>query len=391
MLITSVWIGFLMLGITIVSHIFLVSLVLGLAFMAPILEYLSYRWKDEKFEALAKSALKYLAISELAAGVWATWFTVALAGFWPQLTFIATAVLFYPLTIAITGVMIGIPFMAIYWYTWGAVSRRTHMLIGVVMAAGALLVPTGFNMIFSFLDDPVGLKRALAGNGWAVFQNPLYPDFTIHRISAAISMAAMAFSAVYAIKAHGDHDRIQERASEVGLYIGLPALLVASITGVIYAFLLDKYSPYVASAVLGPLSFSSVVTYFRLYPAFVGFMVIISGIWVSAMFNGLHKAFDRPKEISSFILLIFSLVGVPYGEVLNDLPRYPYMVIQGVSGIPATNFINHWMYISPVFAYAAMIVGTALMVVFSYMIYTVLASKTAGKSVEGISSASTVA
>ncbi|MDP7975020.1 MAG: cytochrome ubiquinol oxidase subunit I, partial [TACK group archaeon] len=280
---TSVWIGFLMLGVTIVAHIFLVSLVLGLAVMAPIIEYWAYRTGDKELEAVAKDTLKYMAVSELAAGVWATWFTVALAGFWPQLTFIATDVLFYPLTIALFGVMLGIPLMAVYWYTWDTVSKKLHIAIGSFMALGAMLVPTGFNMIFAFLDDPVGMAGALHGNGWAVFANPLYPDFTFHRITAAISMVALAISAIYSLKASTGEEHYL-KASKFGLYVGLPALLLASISGAAYALELDKYSPYVASSVLGPLSATSLSTYFHLYPAFVGFMGIVTLIWAASIF-----------------------------------------------------------------------------------------------------------
>ncbi|MGC8635603.1 MAG: cytochrome ubiquinol oxidase subunit I [Thermoprotei archaeon] len=373
----SVWIGFVMIGITIVSHIFLVSLVLGLAFMAPILEYLSYR--NQALAGVARNALKYLAVSELAAGVWATWFTVALAGFWPQLTFIATDVLFVPLAIGITGVLIGIPFMAIYWYTWETVSKKVHIAIGAVMAMGALLVPIGFNMIFSFLDDPVGMNRALAGNALAVFQNPIYPDFTLHRISAAISMAAMVFAGVYAIKAYKSGSESHREASRFGLYLGMPALFMATATGVIYAFLLNKYSPYMASAVLGPLSTVSVSTYVRAYPGFVAFMGVVTLIWATAVFNALHAKYDFAKAISSGLMVVSSLLGVPLGEILNDYPRYPYMIVKGTSGLEAQLFINKWMYIPPSFAYAAMIVGTILMCVFTYMIYLVFSQKLPGQ------------
>jgi cytochrome d ubiquinol oxidase subunit I len=366
-----------MIGITIVSHIFLVSLVLGLAFMAPILEYLSYR--NQALAGVARNALKYLAVSELAAGVWATWFTVALAGFWPQLTFIATDVLFVPLAIGITGVLIGIPFMAIYWYTWETVSKRIHIVIGVVMAMGALLVPIGFNMIFSFLDDPVGMNRALAGNALAVFQNPIYPDFTLHRISAAISMAAMVFAGVYAIKAYKSGSESHREASRFGLYLGMPALFVATATGVVYAFLLDKYSPYMASAVLGPLSITSVNTYVKAYPGFVAFMGIVTLIWATAIFNALHAKYDFAKAISSGLMVTCSLIGVPLGEILNDYPRYPYMIVKGTSGLGVQLFINKWMYIPPYFAYTAMIIGTVLMGIFSYMIYLVFFHKVPGQ------------
>ncbi|HXX72640.1 MAG TPA: cytochrome ubiquinol oxidase subunit I, partial [Candidatus Acidoferrales bacterium] len=136
--------AFLLLGLATLVHITFVNLVLGLSVIVPLTEYLSYRKKDPKLMDVAQRTFKYLILTDLVAGVWGTWITIALAGLWPTLTYIATTVLFVPITIALVGILIAIPSIAIYWYTWGKISKSLHLFVGCVMAFGALLVPAGF-------------------------------------------------------------------------------------------------------------------------------------------------------------------------------------------------------------------------------------------------------
>jgi len=157
----ATWMSFMLLGIAVLVHVTLVNLVLGFSVLVPFIEYLSYKRKDKGLEDLARRLFRYLVISDLVAGVWGTWITVVLGGLWPTLTYIAATVLFIPITIAIIGILISIPAIAIYWYTWNKVSPKIHMMIGVLMALGALMVPAGFRMIFSFINYPVGLNEAL--------------------------------------------------------------------------------------------------------------------------------------------------------------------------------------------------------------------------------------
>jgi hypothetical protein len=56
--------------------------------------------------------------------------------------------------------------------------------------------------------------------------------------------------------------------------------------------------------------------------------------------------------------------------VVHDAARFPYFVIDGSSGIPASTFLNSWMVIPSEFAIAAILVAGTLMTVFVYLLYS---------------------
>lgn len=364
--------GFYLLGITVIAHILLVNLIVGIAIIVPVLEWLSYRRKDNDLKIISQRLFKYLAATELVAGVWATWLTVVLGGYWSTLLFIATSVLFIPFTIAIIGILISIPSMAAYYYLWGKVSNRSHLMIGALMIIGTLLVPIGFNFIFTFINDPVGLTST---NVFAALFNPLYPDFTLHRIFGGLVMAVMSFTGIYGIKyvraKSEDDKRIYMKGMKYGIYMGIPILIVQTVSGIIYALTLMKYSPYVAASVFGPIINNGSTPYFHLLPLMAVFILFIALIWVTSLFIFRSSKRNSTNAAISFGLLISALAGIPIGEYLNDAARYPYIVITGNAGVPAADFINKWMNIPPGFAIAALLVAAFLTVLFSLLLYWV--------------------
>ncbi len=368
----AVLLAFYLLGFTLIAHLFLVNIVLGIAILVPFLEWRSYKKNDPELLTLSQRLFKYLAVSELVAGVWATWVTIILAGYWSTLLFIATSKLFMPITIALIGILISIPSMASYYYLWGKVRRSVHLLIGGLMIIGAAMVPIGFNYIFTFIDDPVGLNSA---NVWNVMFNPLYPDFTLHRILGGIIITTMIFSALYAIKyvksTNEKEKSIYIKGVKYGLYIGVPALILETVIGIIYAIELTQYAPYISSAVFGGLYNSTVPTYYQFTPLFIVFMIVIAIIWIGSLYN--LRALKRLKfhNLISYMLLVAAIIGLPLGEYLNDASRFPYFVITGNSGIPASTFINTWMSIPDSFAYAAIIISGFLMIMFCILLYWV--------------------
>lgn len=364
--------GFYLLGITVIAHIFLVNLIVGIAIIVPIFEYLSYKRNDPDLNTLAQRIFKYLAVTELVAGVWATWITIVLAGYWSTFLFIATTKLFIPITIALIGILISIPSMASYYYLWGKIRHRSHLLIGVIMIIGTLMVPIGFNYLFSFVNVPAGLT---ASNTWAALLNPVYPDFTVHRIFGGLVMASMAFTAIYAIKYARSKDpnekRVYLKAVWHGSLIGIPALSIETISGIVYALTLMKYSPYISSAVFGQLIGSSVQTYFHFSWLFVVFMIVVLIIWIGSMSSYLAVKKERFHPAVSYALLVSALIGIPIGEYLNDASRYPYLVVTGGNGIAASEFINKWMSIPAGFAIAAIVIAAFLTILFSALLYWV--------------------
>jgi cytochrome d ubiquinol oxidase subunit I len=363
--------GFLLLGISTLVHITFVNLVLGFSVMTPLTEYLSYRNQDERLMEIAKRTFKYLVITDLVAGVWGTWITVVLAGLWPTLTYIATTVLFVPITIALVGVLMAIPCIAIYWYTWGRVSRGIHLFVGSLMALGALLVPTGFRMIFAFVDNPVGLSEALKGNLYAVFGNPIYPVWLIWTWFGALAMSALIAAGMYAWRTSGDGEGLRE--ADYFLKLGIPFLAITGILSAYFFFSLQYNSPYIYAAITGNTS----VAQYDFFPLFLSYpvLVIIAGGSAIALFTLSRKG--GHNRLLSMVLVTAAFLMVPIVETVNTASRAPYMVITGNTGMPANTFSNTMIPISWSVADLAVVVATVVMATFllgMYFIYKVRSS-----------------
>ncbi|PMP74864.1 MAG: hypothetical protein C0180_03065 [Aciduliprofundum sp.] len=361
--------AFILLGYVTIAHLFLVNLILGISIIIPLLEYIQIKKKDNTLKMNIRSIFKFMVITDLFAGVWATWLTVFLGGFWPLLTFYATTVLFIPITISLIGILIALPSIGIYWYTWDKVSEKVHLIIGIIMAVGTIMVPVGFNMIFSFINDPVGFSQAMNGDLLAVFGNPLYPEFTLHRIFGAITMVSVFLFGIYGYLYHkGERERYGS-IMYILSYIALPSLAFESFLGFLYAMELNKFSPYIASRLFGPFSPSSSVS--DLYPVFVFFILLISLIWMLLMYLILLNCKGKGSAPFFISLSILSLLAIPVGEFINDFSRYPYFIVTGEGGINLSDFYNKIMYISDAWLIAAISVSLLVLAAYLWLVYQV--------------------
>jgi len=366
------WMGFLLLGLATLVHITFVNLVLGFSVIIPITEYMSYRTADEKLMEVAKRTFKYLILTDLVAGVWGTWMTIALAGLWPTLTYIATTVLFVPITIALVGILIAIPSIAIYWYTWDKISKGTHLFVGCLMAFGALLVPTGFRMIFAFVDDPVGLNEALKGNLYAIFGNPIYPVLVVWSWFGSLAMSALVAAGVYAWRSRGGETEAGVKETSYFLKLGIPSLVVTAILGACFFFILQTASPYLYASLTGNMmvaqyNFQPIIF---LYPV----LIVIAGVSALAMFVLARRG--KLSRLISLVLVVSAFLMVPIVEAANDASRAPYMVIAGDAGLPANAFANTMIPISWSIAELAVAIAVAVMATFLLGIYFIYKVKT---------------
>ena len=366
------WMGFLLLGLATIVHITFVNLVLGFSVIIPFTEYMSYRRKDGALMEVAKRTFKYLILTDLVAGVWGTWITIVLAGLWPTLTYIATTVLFVPITIALIGILIAIPSIAIYWYTWGKVSKNVHLFVGCLMAFGALLVPAGFRMIFAFVDDPVGLNEALKGNLYSVFGNPIYPTLVVWSWLGAVAMSALVAAGIYALMSKGSANGNELKSTVYFLKMGIPFLITTAILGAYFFFSLQTASPYIFAATTG----NTAVAQYNFLPLFLFYpiLVLIAGGSALALFMLARQGkLSRPVSI---VLVVAAFLMVPVVEALNDASRAPYMVITGEAGLPANIFANTMIPISWSIAELAVTIAILVMVTFLLGIYFIYRVKT---------------
>jgi cytochrome d ubiquinol oxidase subunit I len=359
------WMAFLLLGLATLVHITFVNLVLGLSVIIPLTEYMSYRSNDEKLMEVAKRTFKYLILTDLVAGVWGTWMTIALAGLWPTLTYIATTVLFIPITIALVGILIAIPSIGIYWYTWDKISKGTHLFVGCLMAFGALLVPTGFRMIFAFVDDPVGLNEALKGNLYAIFGNPIYPIWVVWSWFGSLAMSALVAGGIYAWRSGESANGDGVKETTHFLTLGIPSLVVTAILAAYFFFSLQAASPYIYAAITG----NTAVAQQNFLPLFVAYpvLLIIAGSSAFGLFTLARKGMlNRPL---SLVLVFAAFLAVPIVEAVNDASRAPYMVITGEAGLPANTFANTMIPISWSVAELAVTIAIIVMATFLLGIY----------------------
>jgi cytochrome d ubiquinol oxidase subunit I len=364
--------GFSLLGLSVIVHVTLVNLVLGFSVITPLTEYLSYRRSDEELMDVARRSFKFLVVSDLVAGVWGTWITVVLGGLWPTLTYIVTTVLFVPITIAVLGILISIPSIAIYWYSWGKVSRRIHLLVGAFMGFGALLVPLGFRMIFSFIDNPIGFNQALAGDLYAVFANPIYPVIVLKSWFGALTMSTLLAAGIYAWNSRKSGEREGNlKASHYLLALGIPFLLVQSILGITYLFTLQNQSPYIFAAITA----NAGVAQYDFLPLFLAHPTLVLVMWVSAVAIFVQQRGARPSRLFAILLILSTALALPIGEVVNDASRAPYMIVNGTSGSLASVFVNSMIPVSWSIADLAVAVAVVVMSVFFVILYVIFAQK----------------
>ena len=111
--------GLLTLQLSVAIHIVFVSTTLGVGIITALYRTLAVKRSDPFAEVFARRSFRIMIVSELFSGVWGTIITVILAGFFPGLVALATNVLFTPIAVSIASILIRIPSIAIFWYTWG--------------------------------------------------------------------------------------------------------------------------------------------------------------------------------------------------------------------------------------------------------------------------------
>uniref|UniRef100_A0A7C3MBS4 Cytochrome oxidase subunit I n=1 Tax=Archaeoglobus fulgidus TaxID=2234 RepID=A0A7C3MBS4_ARCFL len=342
-------IGFYGMGLSLLVHVIFVSITIGVGLITAIYRWYGYKRNDRYYENFAKKGFRLMVISELFSGVWGTIITVFLAGLFPALMALATNVLFVPLLIALIGIMIRIPSIAIFWYTWNKVSPKIHSYIGFVMAASGFLIPFGFRAVFSEINYPVAIASYISTgivSPFEAFISPLFWVFYAHTVFSALSVGGFVIASLMSIE-----DDI--RGVEIGIKYGFAFLILNFLFGMFYWLFLGSFSPYIYNAV-------TVGTYaplfvLKLLLIFLLFFIVVNAN--SAILSG--KVHQHTKYAAPVSLLIAVI-----GEFMNGGARYPYMVVLGGDGIEISSFFNYYIHIPEYLLLVLIAVLLAAIVVF---------------------------
>ena len=323
------WLSFMITGFGLLIHLTLVNIVLGLSVIVPLTEYIGYKTKDADMERLAKRLFRYLALSDLVAGVFGTWVAVVLTAFFPGLIYIFSTVLFFPTMVALIGIFMAIPSIAIYWYGWDKMSKRKHLAVGAVMGIGALLVPVGFRMYFTFvmnsssfdISSLSGLHGSIDTNLVGMFSNPIYITLLVHSWFGGLTMAALFAAGAFGWSFNRERGRLG-----YGRTSTMPGMLASAVTG-------SKESLSLRSV----LDFTFVSRRLR----------FVSSKTAEAMQHGEPNPTEIGREVKYvrfltkmglLLLIIQSAIGVVYFVVLSRFSPYVFAAITGNTSIAAYNF-----------------------------------------------------
>ena len=113
----SEFLAFTILGIAVIVHVIIVNITLGTGWISAMARYLAWSRNRPELEVMSRKVFKILIIHELFSGVWGTIITVILAGLFPTLMATATDIIFLPILIALSSILIRIPSIALFSYS----------------------------------------------------------------------------------------------------------------------------------------------------------------------------------------------------------------------------------------------------------------------------------
>ncbi|MEZ0290058.1 MAG: cytochrome ubiquinol oxidase subunit I [Sulfolobales archaeon] len=349
------FLGFASLGISVLIHIIFVSITLGVGVITAIYRWLAYKRSDPELEVFSRRVFRLMIVSELFSGVWGTIITVFLAGFFPGLVALATNLLFTPIAISVASIMIRIPSIAIFWYTWGKIRPEIHSVIGFIMAVSGFGVPLGFRTLFSEITYPHAVAEFLAGGSPSplyAYTSPLYWALYAHTVFATISTGGFVVASLMSLEN-------SLRGVRIGLLYGLVFLFAQFFAGPLYWYTLHYYSPYIFDQ----------ATFGALMPVLSLKMTLIIALLTLGIY-ALAKISSGVIHRNTLYLGFIAVSIVLLGELLNDASRYPYMVVAGDRGVPISAFFNFYMQVPDLIVYVILgflVLAIAVFLVASYL------------------------
>ena len=344
-----------------IVHIILVNITLGTGWISAMARFLAWFQRKPALEVMSRKVFKILIIHELFSGVWGTITTVVLAGFFPTLLATATDIIFLPILIALSSILIRIPTIALFWYTWGKIRPGLHTVLGFVMAVSGFGVPFGFRYIFAELTYPYALAMAMQGMKdiarIAVFFNPLYPWLLLHTWFGALSIGGFIVASFFAIKGNVDVG-----FAWIGLWHGVLFLLVQGVLGPSYLINLGSKAPLLYSNILGQAgSTFDVAPLFALKLSLITLLVLVSiKVWTKVKRG--YGIVPRYALVLGPVAIMVALIG----EFMNDGGKYPYLILLGNSGLSPSQFMN--LYVEIPWLTMLAIVGVLLAFVGAFMV-----------------------
>ncbi len=142
-------------GITV--HWIILQYTIGLLLISVLTEIVGRRKDDPIYLTMANTYSKIAVVIFAVGAVTGSFSEFGLILLWPNLTEIVGKYFFFPLYLEIFAFMAEVVFVYMYFYTWGKVSHRYHIITGLLAALGALYSAFMIMTINTLMSYPPGL------------------------------------------------------------------------------------------------------------------------------------------------------------------------------------------------------------------------------------------
>ena len=204
-------------------HWLILQYVLGLPLLAVVAEAVWMRSGDERWKRLSRTLTKgFVAVFAVGAAT-GTAAEFGLILLWPNLIELAGRYIYFPLYMEIFAFIMECVFVYLYFFAEGRLSRRAHLLVGVLVVLGAWYSASMILSVNSFMQSPtiVAANYDPLTGSWAppevILQVP-------SQIAQALDVDKLAASGAQVLGTHGDR-----------VAISFPAGLVRALVAVAFA------------------------------------------------------------------------------------------------------------------------------------------------------------
>ncbi len=248
-----------MFALTAIYHYLFVPLTLGLSFIIAFMETKYVRCGDEKWKRMTKFWMKLFGVN-FAIGV-ATGLILEFefGTNWSNYSYFVGDIFGAPLAIeGIFAFFIESTFIAIMFFGWNKVGKKTHLTATWMTAFGASLSALWILVANAWMQSPVGMEfnPATARNEmvdfWAVLFSPVAMNKFFHTVTSAFMLSGvfvMGVSAWFLLK--GRESWLAQKSMKIGAIFGLVSTLLVMFTGDGSAVQVSKVQPMKLAAMEG--------------------------------------------------------------------------------------------------------------------------------------------
>lgn len=237
-------------------HIVFAEIGVAMPLMMVLAEWRWLRTGEREYLELARRWAKGVAILFAVGAVSGTVLSFELGLLWPGFMKFAGPIVGVPFSLEGFAFFTEAIFLGVYLYGWDRLSRRAHLLAGIVVAVSGAASAVFVLMVNAWMNTPTGVTMAggtiVAVDPVAGMLSPAAFPQALHMVLAAYASTGLAVAGVHAwMLRRGATRGFHRRALIVALWVGAPAALLQPLSGDISARLVAETQPVKLAALEG--------------------------------------------------------------------------------------------------------------------------------------------